>query len=367
MPIAVPQSELDDLKQRIRNTRWPHKEPVTDSNTWSQGAPLSSVKALADYWLNEYDWRRCEQLLNDWQQQQTVIDGLTISFYHIRSTYADALPLLLTHGWPGSVLEFRRCVPLLTNPSNPAEAFHIVIPSLPGYGWSEQPSVVGWDTTRTANAWGILMQRLGYKRYVAQGGDWGAMITTRLAQQQPPGLLAIHLNSVFLTPAKEVSAILPSDEEKSAVRKRQLYDQKGAGYFLEQSTRPQTLGYGLADSPVGQLAWIYEKLHAWTDRGPDEQLAVEAVLSRDDILDNIMLYWLTNTATSSARYYWENGMSAHQGYTIDLPVCVSAFTASPIPETAPRHWAERHYNILHTGARWRGVGILRLGSNLSCL
>ena len=298
---------------------------------------------MADYWLHTYDWRRCERLLHEWQQMQTVIDDLTISFYHVRSPHPDALPLLLTHGWPGSVLEFRHCVPQLTNPPTAADAFHVVMPSLPGFGWSGQPSVVGWDVTRTASAWTVSMQRLGYKRWVAQGGDWGAMITTRLGQQQPLGLLAIHVNSVFLSPPDEVSTILPSDEEKAAVRKRKMYTKEEIAYFLQQATRPQTLGYGLADSPVGQLAWIYEKLHAWTDRGADEQQEVESVLSRDDMLDNVMLYWLTNTATSSARFYWENGLASSQAYTIDLPVCVSQFVHTPIPECCPRQWAERHF------------------------
>ena len=344
VPISIPQSELDELKLRLHSTRWPSKEPVTD-RTWSQGAPLHKVRELADYWYNKYDWRRCEKLLNDWQQLQTVIDGLTISFYHLRSRHTNALPLLLTHGWPGSILEFRHCVPLLTDPSTTGDAFHVVIPSLPGYGWSEQPSVVGWDATRTANAWTVLMQRLGYKQWVAQGGDWGAMVTTRLGQLEPAGLLAIHINSLFLNPEAEMSAYLPSDDEKEADRLRQLYVQQEAGYNLQQATRPQTLGYGLADSPVGQLAWIYEKLHAWTDRGRDEQADVESILSRDDILDNVMLYWLTNTATSSARFYWENGRPT-QAYAIDVPVCVSLFRHSPINERCPRRWAERYFSKL---------------------
>ena len=349
-PIAIPQSDLDDLKQRLRNTRWPNKEPVTDSD-WSQGAPLHAVQQLASYWQNDYDWRRCERLLNSWQPQQTTIDGLRFSFYHIRSPHANALPLLITHGWPGSILEFRHCVPLLTEPTTDGnDAFHVVLPSLPGYGWSEQPAEVGWNAICTASAWTVLMQRLGYGQWVAQGGDWGSEVTTRLAQQAPPGLLAIHLNSVFIDPQHEMPTILPpTQEEKEAAHIRAIYQQHDSGYNLQQSTRPQTLGYALADSATGQLAWIYEKLHAWTDRGQSLDnagggagKAVEAVLDRDEMLDNVTLYWLSNSATSSARYYWENGPIQHS-YAIDeVPVCVSQFMHSSV-ERCPRKWAERYF------------------------
>ena len=361
-PINIPQSELDDLKSRLRNTRWPSAQPVTNKAVWTQGVPLHILKHLTDYWLNKYDWRRCESLLNSWSPQSTVIDGLRIHFYHIKSTHTDALPLLITHGWPGSILEFRHCIPLLTNPASnqSTDAFHVVLPSLPGYGWSEQPSELGWDAIRVASAWSVLMKRLGYENYVAQGGDWGAQVTTRLAQQQPAGLLAIHINSLYLTqpPTLTNTLLPPSTDEQSALRIRTLYTERDSGYKVIQSTRPQTLGYALADSPVGQLAWIYDKLHEWTDRGqgsgqgneghlPTETKtkSAETVLrNNDEILDNITLYWLSNTATSSARFYWENGLQPTQSYTIsaEMPVCVSQFMNSPV-ERATKQWCDYYY------------------------
>jgi pimeloyl-ACP methyl ester carboxylesterase len=339
--LNIEQARLDDLNDRLARTRWPEKETVND---WSQGAPLAQVQALCAHWRNNYDWRGCEARLNVAGQFTTVIDGLRIHFLNIRSPDPNALPLLMTHGWPGSVIEFMKVVGPLSDPAahggNAADSFHLVLPSLPGYGFSERPSEPGWSVERTAKAWTVLMERLGYKRFVAQGGDWGAAVTTALAEQAPPSCAGIHLNMPIVFPTKEdLENMTPVEAEIVAGVKP--YRETGMGYANQQSTKPQTLGYGLTDSPAGQAAWIYEKFHGWTDN----QGTPETVLTRDEMLDNIMLYWLPATATSSARLYWESSRY-FRPHKINIPVGVSIFPKEII--RVSRRWAENSYsNIIH--------------------
>jgi len=333
----APQSALDDLKRRLTNARWPERETVSD---WSQGVPLEKLRALVEYWQTAYDWRRFETKLNGFAQYRTEIDGLNIHFLHVRSRHANALPIILTHGWPGSVIEFFKIIDPLTNPTahggRPEEAFHVVAPSLPGFAFSDKPTERGWNAARIARAWTELMRRLGYNRYAAQGGDWGSIVTTTLAQQRPAGLAGIHLNMPIVFPDPIPTTGL-SPAEQRAIEKFKLFQSDGFGYFLEQATRPQTIGYPLADSPIGQAAWIYEKFHDWTDNNGDP----ESALTRDEMLDNITLYWLTNTGPSSARIYFEQarlGAPTNSG-RVDLPVGCSIFPREIVP--APRTWAER--------------------------
>ncbi|MAT51009.1 MAG: epoxide hydrolase [Porticoccaceae bacterium] len=339
--LSIPQAQLDDLKTRLSLTRWPEKETVDD---WSQGAPLAAVKALCDYWQNTYDWRRCEQRLNKLGQFKTTIDGLEIHFLHIRSKHENALPMVMTHGWPGSVIEFLNAIDPLTNPEahggKAEDAFHLVIPSLPGFGFSEQPKETGWGIHRIARAWTTLMNRLGYEGFVAQGGDWGAGVTTALGNQKPDGLKAIHLNMPLVQPQPEDMADL-TPAEQAALGSMQFYQDWDSGYSKQQATRPQTLGYGLVDSPVGQAAWIYEKFYAWTDNGGKP----EDALSYDQMLDNIMLYWLPGNGASSGRLYWE---SFKDMFTepMDIPVGVSIFPREIFRPS--KRWAERVYkNLIH--------------------
>lgn len=335
--VHVPQAALDDLKKRLANARWPDKETVAD---WSQGVPLAKIRALTDYWAQDYDWRRAEQVLNALPQFRTQIDSLGIYFIHARSKHERALPIILTHGWPGSVFEFLDVIRPLTDPTahggGENDAFHVVVPALPGFGFSDKPPEKGWNVVRIANAWAALMARLGYERWVAQGGDWGAGVTTALGH---PGLAAIHLNWAFVFPEKIPTEGLSQDEQR-AVDAAAIFETQGAGYFLEQATRPQTIGTALADSPVGQAAWIYEKFNAWTDHNGD----VESALTKDQMLDDISLYWLTNSAASSARIYWENNPATYVGGKIDLPVGVSVFPREIY--RAPRSWAEKDYSKL---------------------
>ena len=334
-PIDISEDELLDLRRRLAETRWPERETVSD---WSQGAPLDRVRALCGHWLQHYDWRRCEAMLNGWNPQSTELDGLAITFFHIRSPEPDALPMIMTHGWPGSVVEFNRAVGPLTDPvahgGDARDAFHLVLPCLPGYGLSEKPAAPGWTVDRIVQAWPMLMERLGYDRWVAQGGDWGASVTGRIAAGAPPGCAAIHLNTANISsdPADA------EDDSPDARRARDLAKAYGAheiGYARQQSTRPQTLAYGLTDSPVGQAAWIYEKYKAWMDPAQEP----EAVFGLDAMLDNIMVYWLTRSGGSSARLYWESLDEATLTSPIALPVAVSLF---PHDVTyTPRHWAER--------------------------
>lgn len=338
--LDVPQQELDDLKARIDLTRWPEQEPVSD---WSQGTPLAVLQELIAYWRNDYDWRRCEVRLNALGQFITEIDGLDIHFLHVRSARADAMPLVMTHGWPGSVIEFMGVIEDLTNPADPeAPAFHLVIPSLPGYGFSGKPTVTGWGVEKIGRAWGELMSRLGYDKWFAQGGDWGSVVTTAIGVQQVPGCIGIHLNMPIARPTEEDLAN-PSPAELKALGALKHYQDWDSGYSKQQSTRPQTVGYGLVDSPAGLAGWILEKIWAWTDN----QGSPWDALSRDQVLDNIMLYWLPRNGASSARLYWES-FGSFAAQEIVIPVAASAFPREVLP--TPRKWAERNYrNLVHWG------------------
>ena len=328
----APQSALDELKQRLGRTRWPEHEPVND---WSQGVPLAKQRALIDYWRDRYDWRRAEAALNRFPQYRTTIDGLGIHFIHVRSKHRNALPIILTHGWPSTILLFRDVIEPLTNPTahggRSDDAFDVVVPSLPGFGFSDKPAERGWNAVRTAKAWAVLMERLGYKRYVAQGGDWGAFVTTAMAQQQPPGLAAIHLNFPQVIPDVIPKKLTPEQQRAMEILTR--FREEGSGYSAIQGTRPQTIGYALLDSPAGFAAWLYD---IYRD-------AAKTALSDDTILDEITLYWLTGTAASSARFYLEQrallGKRSNPG-RVDLPVGVSRF---PRDLPAPRSWAGQVY------------------------
>jgi pimeloyl-ACP methyl ester carboxylesterase len=347
--VDIPEEAIVDLRRRIAATRWPERETVTDA---SQGVQLATTQALARYWATDYDWRKCEAKLNALPQFITEIDGLDIHFIHIRSKHENALPLIVTHGWPGSVIELLKIVDPLTNPTahgaSASDAFHVVIPSMPGYGFSGKPTTTGWDPARMARAWVVLMKRLGYTQFVAQGGDWGAMVSDVMATQAPPELRGIHLNWPFAVPpdidkALQTGNPLPSDlsaDERRACEQLDFFYKKGVGYALEMANRPQTL-YGIADSPIGLAAFLldhdarsYELIARTFDGQPRG-------LTRDDVLDNITLYWLTNTALSSARIYWENKFGFFAPKGVAIPVAVSAFPDEVY--AAPRSWAERAY------------------------
>ena len=338
--LYVPAGAIDDLKTRLAMTRWADKETVGD---WSQGVPLEKMKALADYWRSTYDMHRLEQRLNAFPQFRTQIDGLGIHFLHLRSKHPNALPIIITHGWPGSIVEFLKVIGPLTDPTahggRVEDAFHVVVPSLPGFGFSDKPAERGWGLPRIAKAWAVLMARLGYASYVAQGGDWGAGVTTWMAKQHVAGLKAVHLNLPILFPPPLEGE--PSPEEKSALAKLVAYGDSGSGYARIQGTRPQTIGYGLSDSPVGQAAWIYEKLAQWSDPndGPHHEL------TRNEILDNIMLYWLSNTGASSARLYFESFASDFSTQKLDTPVAVSVFPAELYQPL--KVWGQRVYSKLY--------------------
>jgi pimeloyl-ACP methyl ester carboxylesterase len=346
--LSIPQAELDDLQRRLAATRWPEPETVGD---WTQGSPLAKVQTLVDHWRTRYDWRACEARLNALGQFRTEIDGLDIHFFHIRSTHDNAMPLLITHGWPGSVIEFMKVIGPLTDPvahgGRAEDAFHLVIPSLPGFGFSGKPDAKGWGVPRIAMAWITLMGRLGYDRWVAQGGDWGSAVTTTIGVIKPPGCAAIHVNMPLIYPGPEDMADM-TEQEQSAVKALQYYQEWDSGYSKQQATRPQTLGYGLVDSPAGQAAWIYEKMWAWTDNSG----APEDVLSMDEMLDNIMLYWLPGTAASSARLYWES-FGSFGSIPLSIPVGVSIYPKEIF--RASRRWAEKHMsNIIHWNALDKG-------------
>ncbi|MFW2828744.1 epoxide hydrolase family protein [Sphingomonas sp. ID0503] len=346
--LDIPEAELADLGRRLEAVRWPDRESV---DNWSQGAPLEAVRALVEHWRTRYDWRRCERMLNGFGQYRTEIDGVGIHFLHVRSPEANALPIILTHGWPGSVIEFSKVIGPLTDPAahggDPADAFHVVVPSLPGYGFSDTPRSTGWSVQRIAAAWAALMPRLGYSRYVAQGGDWGAAITTMLGRLWPKELAAIHVNMPLVMPA-DVSGSL-SEGEARMLSDMEDYARVDNGYAIQQSTRPQTLGYGLADSPVGQAAWIYEKFWSWTDN----QGSPTDALGMDEMLDNIMLYWLPNKGASSARLYWESFKGGFGAVELDVPTGCSVFPHDIY--RAPRSWAERSiHNLIHWNEVDRG-------------
>jgi pimeloyl-ACP methyl ester carboxylesterase len=353
--VEIPQEKIDDLRRRIAATRWPTKELVEDR---SQGVQLATVKELARYWASDYDWRKAEAKLNALPQFTTEIDGIEIHFIHVKSRHDNALPLIMTHGWPGSVIELLETVGPLTDPTvqggSAEDAFDLVLPSVPGYGFSAEPTELGWDSSRTAQAWPQLMQRLGYTRYVAQGGDVGAAITDAMGRQAPEGLIGIHTNLLVTTLA---GLPLPeeTEEERAAREAINTFRATGFGYFLEMATRPQTIGYGLLDSPVALAAWMldhdtdsyYKISRAFVDGQPAGNL------TRDHILDNITLYWLTGTGASAARSYWESGQAqaraAASGQAppdVSLPVGFTTFPGEIW--RSPRSWVEKSYpNVIY--------------------
>ncbi len=300
--LNVADADLDDLRGRLAHTRWPERETVPD---WSQGIPLAYVRDLCRYWAERYDWRATEARINALPQFRATVGRLGIHVLHVRSPEPDALPLVLTHGWPGSIVEFLDVIGPLSDPAahggDPADAFHVVCPTLPGYGWSDKPTEPGWSASRIADAWDELMRGLGYERYAAQGGDWGSMVTMSLGLQHPDHLVGIHINMPIVRPDPATMDDL-TDREKATLAAMEEHRRWGTGYSKQQSTRPQTLGYGLTDSPAGQCAWIVEKFWAWMDCDGHP----ENVLTRDQLLDNVMFYWLPAAATSSARLYWES-------------------------------------------------------------
>jgi len=344
--IKVPEEALVDLRRRIAATRWPDRETVTDQ---SQGVQLAKIQPLVRYWGTEYDWRKAEAKLNTLPQFVTEIDGLDIQFVHVRSRHPNALPLIMTHGWPGSIFELLQVIGPLTDPTayggRADDAFDLVLPSMPGYGFSGKPQGTGWGPDHIARAWAVLMGRLGYKRYVSQGGDWGSVISDVMARQAPPGLLGIHVNMPATVPTDVAKALTcgepaPSGlsaEEKAAFDQLDALYKKGSGYAAMMVTRPQTLGYSLADSPAGLAAWFYDKFAAWTYTGGEP----ERELTRDEMLDDITLYWVTNTGTSSARLYWENNANNFNAVDISIPAAVTVFPGEIY--RAPRSWAERSY------------------------
>lgn len=343
--VAIEQSQLDDLQARLRATRWPEKEVVDD---WSQGMPLAYAQELAQYWAEDYDWHRWETQLNQWDQFTTAIDGIDIHFLHIRSPHADALPMVITHGWPGSIAEFHKVIGPLTDPTRhggeASDAFHLVLPSIPGYGFSGKPTSAGTSAVQVGKMWGQLMARLGYQRYVAQGGDWGAMITQCMGQSETQHCAAIHINMPICPPDAEGMQDMTEFELK-ALEGMGHYNDWDSGYSKQQSTRPQTLGYALADSPTGQMAWIVEKFWSWMDCGEGAGQHPENVLSKDELLDNVMMYWLTNSAASSARLYWESFNKPNLD-PIHMPVGASIFPKEIFRSS--RRWAEKRFsNIIH--------------------
>ncbi len=338
-PIQVPDSALDDLKQRLAATRWPDEETPKD---WSQGIPLAYMQEVVEYWASEYDWRRCEEKVNRFDPSKTELDGLGIHFLHVRSSREDALPLVMTHGWPGSIIEFLKVIEPLVDPEghggDGADAFHVVCPTLPGFGFSDKPAETGWQVQRIARAWTELMARLGYERYVAQGGDWGSFVTCEIALADPEHCAGIHTNMPIVWPDPETMTNLEPSEQ-AALEALQHYQDWESGYAKQQSTRPQTLGYGLADSPAGQAAWILEKFWAWTDSDGHP----ENVLTRDELLDNVMFYWLPGTGASSARIYWES-LNKIGFDPIHIPAGISIFPREIFG--CSRRWAEKRFTRL---------------------
>jgi pimeloyl-ACP methyl ester carboxylesterase len=350
----VPDAALVDLRRRIAATRWPPKETVTDR---SQGVQLARIQALVRYWGTNYDWRKAEARLNAFPQFVTTIDGLDVHFIQVKSRHPNALPVIITHGWPGSVFEQMKVIGPLTDPTahggRAEDAFDVVIPSMPGYGFSGRPTSTGWGADRMARTWDVLMKRLGYTRYVAQGGDWGSVVADAQARQAPAGLLGIHVNMPATVPAEIAQALQRgdpapaglSDKEKAAYQSMNDLYTRGGAYAGIMVTRPQTLGYGISDSPVGLAAFFYDKFNDWTYSGGD----AEKVLTRDEILDDITLYWLTNTGASSSQLYWENNNNNFNAVNqktaeISIPVAVTVFPGEIYQ--APRSWTERAYRNL---------------------
>jgi pimeloyl-ACP methyl ester carboxylesterase len=352
--IDIPRAALTDLRQRILATRWPDMETVGDQ---SQGVKLKQIKSLVQYWGTGYDWRNVEAKLNALPQFTTVIDGLDIHFIHVRSRHTNALPIIITHGWPGSILEVINTIGPLTDPTayggRAGDAFDVVIPSMPGYGFSGKPNGTGWGVERIGKAWDVLMKRLGYKNYVSQGGDWGSVVANAMGRQAPAGLLGIHVNMPATVPADVAKALKNGDpapaalsgKEKAAFNSLSHLYSRGGGYAGMMVTRPQTLGYGLTDSPVGLAAFFLDKFNDWTYSGGDAGQS----LTKDQMLDDITLYWLTNTAASSSQLYWENNnnnFNAVEQRTaeISVPVAITVFPGEIYQ--APRSWAERSYKKL---------------------
>jgi pimeloyl-ACP methyl ester carboxylesterase len=343
--VDIPQSELDELQRRLENARWPEQETVQD---WSQGIPLSYTREIAQYWATDYDWRRFEKKLNSWPQFRTEIEGVGIHFIHRRSPHENALPLIISHGWPGSVVEFHKIIDALADPTSHGgkaeDAFHVVAPSLPGYGFSDKPATTGTSVIKIGTMWGQLMARLGYDRYVAQGGDWGSMITQSMGQTETEHCAAIHINMPIVAPDPETMDNLTA-QETDALKAMGFYNKWDSGYAKQQSTRPQTLAYGLSDSPVGQMAWIIEKFYTWMDCEQDGVKHPENILTKDELLDNVMLYWLNNTAASSARLYWESFGSPNFD-PIHMPVGCSIFPGEIF--RCSKRWAQKRFsNLIH--------------------
>jgi epoxide hydrolase len=337
--IDVPEAELADLRRRLRQTRWPEREPVAD---WSQGVPLAYLRELCGYWADRYDWRATEVRLNARPQFRTVIDGLAIHFIHVRSRRPGALPLILTHGWPGSVVEFLKVIGPLSDPASPGDAFDVVCPSLPGYGFSGKPDRAGWGIERIARAWAVLMERLGYSRYGAVGSDWGTSVSTLLGQQDRAHVAGVHLIPPLAGPDPATFGEL-TDAERAAMATLAYSAEWDSGYSREHSTRPQTIGYALVDSPAALAAWITEKFWSWADHdGP-----LDDVLTRDEVLDNLMLYWLPGTGASAARLYWESirqvneWIAGTEANTVDIPVGCSVFPREL--QRPSRRWAARRF------------------------
>lgn len=345
--INIPQSALDDLQERLARTRWPNQLPDVG---WERGVPLGYLQELVDYWHTSYDWRKHEARLNHFPQFTTEIDGQTIHFLHIRSPEPAALPLVLTHGWPGSMVEFLKIIGPLSDPrshgGDAADAFHLVIPAVPGFGFSGPTNEVGWNVERIAKAWAVLMSRLGYNRYGAQGGDTGAFVSPELGHVDPEHLVGIHVNAatygfIPFAPLSEEEIATLTDVEKARVERLNHFNSEGSGYFQIQATRPQTLGYALNDSPVAQLAWIMDIFKEWSY--PSSELA-ETVIDRDDLLTNVMIYWLTGTGASSAHLYYE---SMHSGSWHESPASTPTGVAVFAQDIAIRRYAEYVNNIVH--------------------
>lgn len=341
--ISISDEVIEDLNTRLERTRFPDAETPED---WSQGLPLAYAREIRDYWLNEYDWRAREAYFNRFPQFQTTIDGLAIHFIHCQSPHPEAVPLVITHGWPGSIVEFHKVIDPLVNPTehggDAADAFHVVCPTLPGYGFSGKPAETGWGVDKIAGAWNTLMTRLGYDSYYAQGGDWGSAVTSAIGMQNLGPCAGIHLNMVSAAPTEDAKSN-PTERDLQAFKGGQYYNEWGAGYSKQQATRPQTLGYGLADSPMGQATWIMEKFYEWTDCDGHP----ENVLTREEMLDNVMFYWLTDSGASSARLYWESfGSFGGGGKTVGVPTGASIFPKEIV--ATPRSWAEgRFTNIVY--------------------
>jgi pimeloyl-ACP methyl ester carboxylesterase len=349
--VEIPEEQMDDLRRRIAATRWPSKELVADR---SQGVQLATLQELARYWTTDYDWRKAEAKLNALPQFMTEIDGVDIHFIHVRSSHENALPLIMTHGWPGSVIELLETIGPLTDPTahggNPEDAFHLLLPSLPGYGFSGEPTELGWESGRIARAWAELMDRLGYTRYVAQGGDVGAAVTDAMGRQAPEGLLGIHISLLVASLGLEDQLPAESEQERAAHDAIKTFTKDGFGYFLEQATRPQTIGYSLLDSPIGLAAWLldhdtdsyYKISSAFVDGEPVGNL------TRESIVDNITLYWLTGTGASAARWYWETGRAQAAAQAagqappgVSVPVGFTTFPGEIF--AAPHSWVEVVY------------------------